>query len=142
MRMSQCVKKILFVAVLASMSSASLADWYVQKVYVKKIDVFQYQGSVVSRLIYEVAPDFSSKANFGCEPNDEPVNGATSQYQAAYWSDGTNELHRTLVGQLLAAQAQNIPVSIFFESSGCNKYHSYGYGGLGRMMQGVSVSSE
>lgn len=140
MRISQCMKKVLLATVLTSISTVSLADWDVQKVYVKKVEQF-HSGSAVARVIYEVAPE-SVKADFSCAPNDTEITGLPNHYQASYWNSGTNSLHQILVGQLLAAQAQNIPVDLFFEASGCNLTASYGHGGMGRRMMGVSVSSE
>lgn len=135
-------RKIAFALVLMLAPVSVLADWYVSKVYVKRVDVFEYQGTSVSRVIYEVVPGISSKDSFGCQPNDELADGVAAHYQAAYWSGAANDTHPVLVGQLLSAKAQKVPVDIFFEPSGCNKQHSYGYGGLGRQMTGVSISSD
>lgn len=139
MRISQCIKKFLFATVLTSISTVSLADWDVQRVYVKKVEQF-YTSSSVARVIYEVVPAVSNKMHFDCAPNDNEVPDLPNHYQATYWDGGTNNFHQIVVSQLLAAQAQNIPVDLFFAASGCNTTTSYGLGGLGRKMQGVSVS--
>lgn len=141
MRLSRCVKKILFVTVLASISTVSLADWDVQRVYVKKVDQFA-TASAVTRVIYEFVPGVSGKVVFGCAQNDTEIPGLPNHYQAVYWAGGTNAFHQILVGQLLAAQAQNIPIDILFDATGCNNNPAYFYGGMGRMMRGVSVSSD
>lgn len=138
MRISKCIKKFLFATVLTSISTVSWADWDVQRVYVKKVEQV-HSGASVARVIYEVVPG-SVKANFGCAPNDTEVSGLPNHYQASFWSSGVSALHQIYVGQLLAAQAQNFPVDLFFDASGCNTTASYGHGGLGRKMIGVSVS--
>lgn len=141
MTLYRMANKFIIASALLSISSICLADWDVQRVYVKKVELFS-AGAAVARVIYEFVPGISGKISFGCAQNDDEIVGLPYHYQATYWNSGTNTHHQILVGQLLAAQAQNIPVDLFFEASGCNNTASYGHGGLGRKMMGVSVSAE
>lgn len=140
MRFPQCLTKISLVIALFSISALSFADWDVKKVYVRKVDMF-YLSTTIVRVVYEVVPGFSEAPEIGCGPNDTQIPELTNHYQASYWNN-TNAFHQLLVAQLLAAQAQDIPVDLFFVASGCNVTPSYGYGGLGRALNGVSVSSD
>lgn len=109
---------------------------------VKKVDFFVKSSTTVVRVIYEpIAGDSASVAPaFSCVPNTTSIGNGL--YQASAWNGSTTSSHQIMVAQLLAAQAQGIPVDLYFTSSGCNEDTSFGYLGLGREMKGVSVSDE
>lgn len=140
MRVFRSAKKILLATLLSSMPILSVAGWDVEGVYVKKVDMF-YSGATIVRVIYELVPGVSNKVQFNCGPNDTAIAGYPSHYQASYWYN-TDKFHQMLLGQLLAAQAQGVPVDLFFDASGCNTDSTMGHGGLGRKMHGASVISE
>ncbi|MDF1782098.1 MAG: hypothetical protein P1U67_12435 [Alcanivoracaceae bacterium] len=127
---------------LVFFSASSHAEWAATGVYVKKVYQFYENSNSITRVIYESAPGSTvPDGGFSCAPNSQPIPGYTNRYQAAYWSSSTSTLSSIFVGELLAAQAQGLPVDIFFEDSGCNTYAAtYGYGGLGRQVKGVAVS--
>ena len=129
---------------LALFSASSHAEWAVTRVYVKKVYQFYENSNSVTRVIYESAADSTvPDESFSCAPNSQPIPGYTNRYQAAYWESSSNTFSAILIAELLAAQAQGLPVDIYFDESGCNtSAAAFGYAGLGRRMRGVGVSSD
>lgn len=132
---------IISVLLVALFSSSAFAEWYTQKVYVKRVEHFLQSGTNVIRVIYETNTN-SLPPSFTCVPSSMPIDGYPNRYQASYWNGSMDLRHQTLQAQLLAAQALVMPVDIYFETSGCDTNSSMGYGGLGRKMVGVSISQD
>lgn len=135
------VAVVFFSLSLLALPAYAADQWYAKRVYVKEVKVFHRSSNTATRVIYEVDAD-SELPSFSCAPNTTAISGHTNRYQATYWASPTNVFHQLITGQLLAAQAQNFPVDIWFDASGCNTDASWGDGGLGVRMHGVSVSSE
>lgn len=129
--------KLIFLTLLSTSVSA---DWAVKNVHIRTVEQIALGGSTVTRVIFETNAD-SVMPSFNCAPNTTAIPGTANRYQASYWGS-TNAYHQIILAIALAAQAQDFPVDVFFEGSGCNVQTAYGYYGLGRRMMGVSVHQE